>query len=362
MSEFPNHIFSAAFLAVILILLPGCVSPTNQLTSSFSATAQPKLSQKVIAIGDLHGDYDAYIELLQEAKLIDQENRWSGGSTILVQTGDVADRGPHSRKIIAHLRQLQNAAKRQGGKVLTLIGNHEAMNMTGDLRYVHPGEYEAFQTRQSRRLRDRAYRANKTQIIKFYRQSDPELSKREIKAKWEETYPLGRVEHQAEWGPKGEIGKWVIANPVVALVQDTLFAHGGISADYAELSIDEMNQRARTALLAQDTAPESIINDENGPLWYRGLTERFAPAATDENAASPAEELSIVLSAFGAKRMVIGHTPSTKGILASHDNRLIQIDTGIAEYYGGVNSFLRLENGKVYAHSDGEIIEIGDSN
>ena len=384
-----NHIFSTTVWATILLLLLGCAPPTNQFTSSssaggfstggfsnrsFSTQEESKAdeftpSPKLIAIGDLHGDYDAYIEVMRETGLIDQKDRWSGGNAILVQTGDIADRGPNSRQIITHIRELQKAAPRQGGKVITLIGNHEAMNMTGDLRYVHPGEYEAFRTRRSRKLRNRAFEANKDRIIEFYRASDPELSVSEIESKWKETYPLGRLEHQAAWRPDGEIGQWVISNPMVALVHDTLFVHGGISADYASLSIDEMNERARAALLARDGSPERIINDEKGPLWYRGLIEVFATVsppgavsdATDENALSPAEELSIVLSAFGAKRMVVGHTPSIEGILGSYDNRLIQIDTGIAEYYGGVPSFLRLEYGKVYAHSDGEIIEMGDS-
>ena len=64
-----------------------------------------------------------------------------GARTVLVQIGDVADRGPDSLKIIRQLMKLQREAAGRGGQVIALVGNHEAMNMTGDLRYVHPGEY-----------------------------------------------------------------------------------------------------------------------------------------------------------------------------------------------------------------------------
>ena len=106
---------------------------------------------KVVAVGDVHGDYDQYVKLLKANKLINKKLKWTGGEIHLVQLGDVTDRGPDSLKIIEHLMKLEKQEKRAGGKVHVLIGNHESMNIQTDLRYVHPGEYAALVTRRSKK-------------------------------------------------------------------------------------------------------------------------------------------------------------------------------------------------------------------
>src|SRR5512134_1759108 len=99
---------------------------------------------RVVAVGDVHGAYDQFLEILKAAAVIDRRNRWTGGKTHLVQTGDVLDRGAHSMKVVEFLRRLAREAERAGGKVHALLGNHEAMRMLGDFRYVDRGEYAAF--------------------------------------------------------------------------------------------------------------------------------------------------------------------------------------------------------------------------
>ncbi len=330
------------------------------------ASAQPPGDETptIIAIGDLHGDYDAYESLMTEAGLIDRRGRWAGGDRIFVQTGDVPDRGPDSLKIIHHLQRLQRQALRKGGNVITLVGNHEAMNVTGDLRYVHPGEYEAFKDRNSRRLRDAVYEANRETIEAASLEQNSALASNEIKMQWEAQTPLGMIEHQQAWRVGGDVGDWIAANPAVAIVGGSLFVHGGISEKYAELSAADINQMVTEALIAHDVDPTSIINDEAGPLWYRGLVRR-EEAATGEEEVTPTlsveEEIALVLSAYDVDHIIVGHTPSLTGIIASHDGKLVQIDTGIARYYGGARSFLRIENGVLYAHDNGVVTLIGDT-
>ncbi len=130
----------------------------------------------VIAVGDLHGDYDAYISILRAAGLVSARGKWSGGKAILVQLGDVPDRGSDTRKIIEHLMKLEKEAKKKGGRVVPLIGNHEAMNVIGDLRYVTPEEYAAFATAKSKKLRDAHFKANFAALAEFYRKKDPTLT------------------------------------------------------------------------------------------------------------------------------------------------------------------------------------------
>ena len=122
--------------------------------------ARQGAGERIVAVGDLHGDYGAWIDIARSAGLIDAKNRWAGGSAILVQTGDITDRGPDSLKIIRHLRKLEKKATKAGGRVIVLIGNHEAMNVTGDLRYVDPGEFAAFRDAHNEALRQAAWDAN----------------------------------------------------------------------------------------------------------------------------------------------------------------------------------------------------------
>ena len=338
-------------LAVVLAAAALIVHPAQ--------SAQPA---RIVAVGDLHGDYEAWIEIALRARLIDRRNRWAGGSSILVQTGDIVDRGAGSLKIIRHLMKLQGQARRSGGRVVVVVGNHEAMNMTDDLRYVHPGEYAAFVNADSDRLRRRLYEANKAAIATAYRARTPAMTDSAIRAAWLAANPAGKIEHQAAWSPSGELGRWTIVNPAVARIGDTLFAHGGISLRYAGIPIAEINRRAAAELASQSEAADALINDPYGPLWYRGyvvqsLDPEVRTAAPGQQTAvaraypPPEQELAAVLTSTGAKRMVIAHTPNRAGIAISYGGRLALIDTGISRYYGGKLSYLEIVGDRLTPHS-----------
>ena len=348
-------------IVIVVALFTGC---------AVAQSADP--APRIIAVGDLHGDYEAYESILIAAGISDKRGRWKGGDTIFVQTGDIADRGPDSRKIIDHLRKLQKKAAKKGGTVVTLVGNHEAMNMTGDLRYVHPGEYASFSDRNSDKRRDKFYDDNREAFEKYYLEEiDSSLSSEAIREKVFATTPLGHIEHQSAWHATGDIGAWVADNPAVALIGDTLFLHGGLSAEYSVFTLDDINARVATALKTRDESPTSIIADPLGPLWYRGNIQRDsaadmkdAIAAADDGGAvefstrpSMENEIEIVLSTYNAARLVVGHTPNPEGIRASLGGRVIQIDTGASSYYGGVASFLEIVGGDAIAHN----VDTGES-
>lgn len=318
-------------------LLPAAIA----IAAAVAAPGRAQASARIVAVGDLHGDYGAYRAIVRAAGLVDRSDRWVGGDAIFVQTGDVPDRGPDSLRIMRHLMQLQLQAARAGGRVVALVGNHEAMNVTGDLRYVHPGEFAAFADRHSERRRELAFQANRTAIEADYRARDPAMTPEAIRQAWIEATPLGWVEHRAAWGPEGELGRWVARNPAAVLIDGTLFVHGGISAAYALLPLDEINRLTAAALAARDAAPEAIVNDPSGPLWYRGLVI--------PDGAGAEEELDIVLRAYGARRIVVGHTPVLDGIAILHGGRLIRIDTGIAAPYRGRRTWLEIRGGDLVA-------------
>jgi hypothetical protein len=312
-------------------------------------------AERIVAVGDLHGDYAALLDIVEAAGIADDKGRWTGGAATFVQLGDVTDRGADSLKIIRFLQKLEEAAPKKGGKVIVLLGNHEAMNVTGDLRYVDPGEYAAFRTNSSDGLRERVFEANKESIVAYYRQWDAALPEGEAKQKWLVDNPAGKMEHRQAWQPAGEMGKWYANKPAIAKIGDDLFVHGGLSVETVERPLDEVNAEIRTELAKGESFASSILTDELGPLWYRGNVQRDPPG--EAIAGEPpeperipiAEELTQVLAAWRAKRLVVAHTPNLAGIVADEGGRLLRIDTGNSAYYGGVHSFLELDGERTVA-------------
>ena len=318
--------------------------------------AQPA-PQRIVAVGDLHGDYSAWLAIARDAGLIDAANHWSGGRTTLVQLGDVPDRGPETLRIIRHLQQLEREAAAAGGKVIAILGNHEAMNVTGDLRYVTVPEFTAFATPQSRAKRDSFWAANREAILKSYRASDPKLTEPAIRQAWMAKTPLGWVEHREAWSPSGEIGKWVARNPAIAKVGSFLFVHGGISAESTIRSISTVNRDLARAMAKADSSDTSPLEDPLGPLWYRGLLGRDIDAEAARLSLpaskhlSPTAEVDTVLAAYRARHIVVGHTPSLKGIAILYGGKLARIDTGISRHYNGTLSWLEIVGETMTPHS-----------
>lgn len=317
------------------------------------ATAAPA---RVVAVGDLHGDYAAWLDIARNAGLIDARGNWAGGHTTLVQLGDIVDREPNSLQIVRSLQQLQKEAPRAGGKVVVVLGNHEAMNLLGDYRYTTPGEFAAFADKDSAVRRDRVYKVNQARIEAAYRSKNPSLTPAQVREAWNAATPLGWVEHKLAWSPTGGLGQWASQNPAVVKINGTLFVHGGISAEYAHLSINEINRRVAVAMANADDSAASILNDPLGPLWYRGLvmTDPDAEAvrtARKSPRLEPERELETVLSAYGAKRMVIGHTPDLKGIEIVDNGRLARVDTGNSRFYGGPLTWLEIVGPNMIPHT-----------
>jgi hypothetical protein len=326
--------------------------------AAFGIIAAAPAPQRIVAVGDLHGDYSAWQDIARGAGLIDGGGHWTAGSTILVQLGDVTDRGQDSLKIVRSLQQLQREAPRKGGKVVVVLGNHEAMNLLGDNRYTTPGEYAAFVDAQSAARRDKVYAANKAQLEAFAKTQNPAITPDQVRATWLADHPLGWVEHRLAWGSSGDLGKWAAGNPAIMKIGGTLFVHGGISAEYARQPLAAVNKRVADAMARGDDTPRSVLTDPLGPLWYRGLVvtdpDAQAARAAMKPPAPPAtadQELAAALVAYGAQRMVIAHTPSLKGILISADGKLARIDTGNSRFYGGPLSWLEIVGDRMVPHT-----------
>lgn len=312
---------------------------------------------RIVAIGDLHGDYDSYLSVLQSAGIVDEQAHWIAGQTHLVQTGDIPDRGPDTRRIITHMAGLAREAQKRGGRVHNLMGNHEAMNVYGDLRYAVAGEFAAFADARSAALRDRYFNA----MLKDLKRTDPQRHAAlpaDYREQWDREHPLGWVEHRTawdpRWNPKGELFRWAMQTKVAIQLNDLVFVHGGISSAYCGNSLDSLSKLARAALRRSDPDERGILEDEFGPLWYRGLAG-VAPAASIET-------VDAILKQHGARHIVIGHTTTGGVIWPRLDGRVIMIDTGMSAVYGGHIGWLEVRNeGLVAGYRGGRLpLPLGD--
>ena len=315
-----------------LVLLTGCAI-------AFELDPEHHYSgvERIVAMGDLHGDWDGYMATLNAAGLVDSRGRWAGAQTHLVQTGDIPDRGPDTRRIIEHMARLARQAERDGGRVHNLMGNHEAMNVYGDLRYVTPGEYSAWADRRSPRFRDRYFE----QVVARMEAEEPARFAAlpdDFEATWKAEHPVGWLEHRFAWSPlwdeDAEMYEWVRDQQVAVRINRVVFLHGGISATYCRSSLSDWTARARDALDATSEEELDILVDPVGPLWYRGLSG-VAPRAHPDT-------VQTILERYDADHIVVGHTPTGGVIWPRYQGRVIQIDTGIASYYGGHVGYLEI--------------------
>lgn len=328
----------------------------GSMVAATASSASP--SQRIIAVGDLHGDYHAWQDIAHGANIIDSKGHWAAGSSILVQMGDITDRESDSLKIIRSLQQLQREAPRKGGKVYVLLGNHEAMNLLGDYRYTTLGEYQAFTDGQSSARRDRVFEANRASAEAFYKSRNPGITAAEVRAQWMAEHPLGWVEHKLAWSPSGELGIWAAANAAILKLGDSLFVHGGISAEYAKEPLASINARVAKAMATADDSQASVLTDPLGPLWYRGLVTTDADARARRAAMKPPpppltaeQELDQVLASYGAKRLIVAHTPNLKGVQIGYGGRIADVDTGNSRFYGGPLTWLEIVGDQMNPHT-----------
>jgi len=305
--------------------------------------------ERIVAVGDVHGDYEQFVAVLRSAELIDEQGKWSGGKTQLVQTGDLLDRGPDSRKAMDLLMRLEDESKAAGGAVHALIGNHEAMNVYGDLRYVSEGEYAAFRTPNSEKYRDLLFREHEKEL----RASGVTQKLDEAYRKsWDAEHPLGWVEHRGEFGPAGKYGKWIRGHQAVIRIDATLFLHGGISPKYADYGLRRLNDQIRADLDDPKIGEKGVARDEQGPLWYRGL------AQGDENALE--RGLETILKNYKVKRLVLGHTYTEGAIIPRFGGKVLLIDVGLCRLYDPAlrKACLVIEKGNPVALHRGKRVEL----
>jgi hypothetical protein len=392
---------------VVVPAVPPTVPPSGP------ASALPSVGEstapgpgRVLAIGDIHGDFEAITIILREIGLIDEENHWVGGDTTLIQTGDFTDRGPDVRKVMDLLMRLQIDAAEQGGRVEVLIANHEGMNLVDFWRDNSPADYEAFIDDKSEERQAEAY----DEYVDMARRRAKALNEREpqftseVRGEWLKGHPLGFVERMEAFGPEGVYGKWLRQLPIAVRIDDTIFIHGGINQQLAEWSLEEINERVRQEIEDFDTTKRTMIERKlivpfatlqdmvdaaagelqrilllqergrrlgrsetetaqilekfltinswlvlhpEGPLWFRGY-DRWPDVGGEAL-------IDDVLNKLDAKHIVVGHSPQVGAIRPRFGGKIFLIDTGmLASHYNGRASALEIQDGKFTAIYGGE--------
>ncbi len=260
-------------------------------------------ASRIVAIGDLHGDLEATRAALRLAGAIDEKERWIGGELVVVQTGDILDRGNGEQAILDLFAALAEQAARVGGAVHVLNGNHELMNAAEDFRYVTRGGFDDFAGVPGLDLTDRR------------------LGR----------YPAYARPRVAAFLPGGPYARLLAGHNAVEVIGDTVFVHGGVTPKYAEAGIEALNREIRCWLAGQGAEPR-VLHDEDGPLW----SERYSRPEPDCAA------LDEALETLGAARMVMGHEVYLGGISSACDGKAWRIDVGLSALYGGPLQVLEL--------------------
>lgn len=237
---------------------------------------------KILVIGDIHGSYPEFKELLVNNKVMDGHGQWTFGDGHLVLLGDLLDRGNGVTESLWLIQNLHEKASHAGGKVHLLLGNHEIMTISGDHRYISDKYFIV---------------SRKTQRNYF-----------------------------EFFSTESELGRFLRSQNTLVKINNLIFVHGGISPSLCELEmpLPLINEKIRLYLNGQDTLNrelrEKLIFGPESPFWYRGYlfdTPEF-PGITEA-------EVDQILKMLKAERIIFAHTEADH-FRFQFDNRLICVD------------------------------------
>ena len=245
----------------------------SQIHSTFSKI------DSVFSVGDIHGEYQTLLTLLKNNQIITKNQNWNFGNGHLVFCGDIFDRGDKVTETLWFIYNLEQQAKKNGGKVHFLLGNHEIMTLKGDHRYLHK-KYTFIQNK------------------------------------------LG-IKYSFLYNKNTVLGKWIRRKNSVIKINDILYVHGGLHPDIVKLGLNlsEINQLIRYYLNDEgfNNSIRFLIN-QKGPLWYRGYLK-----ANENYSLITSNEIDKILNYFNAEKIVFAHT-TVRSIKSLHQSKLIAID------------------------------------
>eukprot|EP01065_Artemidia_motanka_P008350 TRINITY_DN1418_c0_g1_i3.p1 TRINITY_DN1418_c0_g1~~TRINITY_DN1418_c0_g1_i3.p1 ORF type:complete len:319 (+),score=31.32 TRINITY_DN1418_c0_g1_i3:100-1056(+) len=256
---------------------------------------------RVVAVGDLHGDLSAAMNVLTKASLIQcgkagdaRSCNWVGGDALLVQMGDILDRGPEATQLVEFmLDTLPPRVQAGGGSMVVLLGNHELLNLQGYTHYVH----------------------------------EAEASKYGGRAQVRSVFSL----------PDGPWGQRLSRLPAAHEAAGVFFVHGGLMPDFAHLGASGLSSEVGAAIERMDW--DAHILGDLGPLWNR---HQLNSAVKGECFLVDEALRRLNAAKMGrsepARRIVVGHTIQDGSIHEYCDGKMIAIDVALSRWAGDHNS------------------------
>jgi len=301
------------------------------------------MPERIVAVGDVHGDLMAFVYVLRNAGLIPSEEQlaknqelewdtWIGKSAFLVQVGDQLDRGDEERLILHLLLTLRDQARKQGGEVCILLGNHELMNVAFDFRFVTSGGFAEFT------LLDR-------ELELFNDEAELERLSTDCHPLFDKV-PEYMKPRLVAMRPGGPTAMMMAEFNVAVIIGQYVFVHGGLkqlhltSSSNVDFPLEQLNWETRRYLRGEGPEPR-VLQLEDSPLWVRDYSN---PNPRE----SECRELENTLKRLGASHMVVGHTPQAGGINCACEGKVWRVDTGLSAAYGGEAECLEIMNGSVY--------------
>lgn len=275
-----------------------------RLTDTSAAPCIYNDQGKILAVSDIEGNFTAFRKLLQANGVIDDAYNWTFGSGHLVLLGDFFDRGRQVTECLWLIYLLEQKAYEAGGYVHFILGNHEVMNLSGDIRYVDP--------------------------------------------KYQESAKALKVAYEKFYGSTSILGQWLRNKNIIEKINGILFVHGGISNNVLLLgkSLPEINALTRNALKTpkghvkeNDSIAGDLLFTKASPCWYRGYY------TSDPAYKAPEQVVNNTLTRFGANRIITGHTLTSSIITAHYNGKIINIDT---RHSLGHSEALLFENGEYF--------------
>lgn len=257
-----------------------------------------KKASRQFVISDIEANFTALRKLLLAAGVIDQKFNWTFGEGHLVLTGDFVDRGDHQTEVLWLIYSLEEKAKAAGGYVHYVLGNHEIMNLSGDIRYLHP--------------------------------------------KYAEVSALIGSHYMSLLDEQTELGRWMRSKNIIERVGDMLYVHGGVSADIniLDMNAKEINELSRPyyadTMYNYSDPRIAVIYYDNGPFWYRGYYAGTAKASMSQ--------VDSTLAKHRAKYVVTGHTIVADSITTWFNGKVINADVVHAK---GHSEGMLIKDGKI---------------
>ncbi len=299
--------------------------------------------RRIIVLGDIHGDYEQLIKCLKIGGVINTKKQWIGEDTVVVQVGDQIDscrfdginhcHKPNTTnydkaqdvKILKFLTSLHKKAQKKGGAVYSLVGNHELMNVDGDMSYASYKNIKSFDN---------------------YKKKNGEIIKDGLKAR------------KYAFAPGNDLANFLACTRQMALIiGSNLFVHAGIVPDIArKYNVDDLNKLLTLYLLGELKSPHDF-NDifasiQYSPLWNRIFGNANGSIELCEKLMKPLEQI------WKVGKIFVGHTPQiSQGIVSLCDNRINLTDFGLSRGFDKYDP-VYVNTGKRNKYRNAQVLEI----